>query len=240
MKNIQKFVSIIFLAAFVLALVQCSKDEISGINKLSDSKIEFRDNNPCTPDLGGITTCDSATIEMFVQIPMYPGCHFRVRFLLWECKAGSAVAYHLSDYEIFDHDCPQYNTDLQNAMNNGLINVFNIGVGKQIWNSITQWLLNSTSPSFSVVTIEYYVASCAKECYWKLKTGYWVGKRYSCGENCCTLKMVYNKVSGQWQLTNKVLGFPSDPCYGARPVDCPLGRDQWSTDCAPQCEVLNF
>ncbi|MBK7096774.1 MAG: hypothetical protein IPH57_17545 [Saprospiraceae bacterium] len=227
MKTI-KFISIfILLCGFTFALVQCTKDEATK-SELKGSKIEYRTSNPCAPDLGNNPNCDSVSFDYFVSIPMYPGCQFRVQFLYWECIDGLGnIAYHLSDYQIISHDCPQYNTDLQNAMNNGTINIFNIAFGKQIWNAITVLLLNSTSPSLGAITLEYYVASCAKECYWKSRTGFWLGKRYSCGENCCIAQRNYNKINGVWILTNSKTNFPLDPCYGARPVDCPVGRDEW-------------
>lgn len=239
MKQI-KYISIfILLFGFSFALVQCTKDEATKI-ELKGSKIEYRTSNPCAPDFSNRPSCDSITHTISVQIPMYPGCSFSVKFFFWECYGGSAIAYHLTDYEIIDHNCNQYNIDLINARNNNTINTFNIAFGKQIWNAITQWILSGTPSNVTVATLEYYVASCSKECYWQTRGSYWVGKRFACGENCCGLQKVYNKVNGQWVLTNTTVNSPVDPCYGARPVDCPDSRYQWSTDCSPQCEVLNF
>lgn len=240
MKTI-KFISIfILLCGFTFALVQCTKDETTKI-ELNGSKIEYRTSNPCAPDLGNNPNCDSVSFDYFISIPMYPGCQFRVQFLYWECIDGLGnIAYHITDYQIISHDCAQYSIDLQNAMNNGTINAFNITFGKQIWNSITLFLLSSTSPSYNVLSANYYTASCTKDCYWKSKNGLWVGWRYSCGENCCRARRTYNYINGQWTLTNTRIDFPSDPCYGARPVSCPDGRDAYSTDCSPQCEAINF
>ncbi|MBK7093751.1 MAG: hypothetical protein IPH57_01300 [Saprospiraceae bacterium] len=240
MKTIKYLSIFVLLIGFSFALVRCTKDEATK-SELNASKIEYRIDNPCAPDLSNLPSCDSITHTISVQIPMYPGCSFTVEFFVWECDGGSAIAYHLSDYKIIDHNCNQYNIDLINAKNNNTINYFNMVFGKQIWYAITQWLLSGTASNISVVTVEYSIASCAKECYWQIRgSNAWVGRRYACGENCCKLKRVYNKINGEWVPTNKIVDFPLDPCYGARPVDCPDSRYQWSTDCTAQCEVLDF
>ena len=238
--KIYKFISIILLLLFAVALVQCGKETGHDIN---DHAIEQRSVNPCLPDFTILPDCIEIEFNWYVEIPNYPGCNFEVQILMYECYDGlDAIAYHLADFEILNHNCLNYNIDLQNAISNGVVNHFNIIIQQQIWMVITQLLLNSTPPSYSYVAMSYYIADCSKFCSIEVQDGPFtalVMQKLICGLQCCKLQQGYHKKNGVWKLTNRKVSSPEYPCRGAIIPDCPRGTT-YSTECYPQCEVFNF
>ena len=239
MKNLKLFLVISLLTGTVFSLVHCSSNESSPI--ALEKNIEYRNISSCMEDYGLSPFCDSTTITINVSLPSYPNCSFEIQFFFWECNISNyEVVYHVSDPQIVNQYCSQYNTDLQNAMNNGTIESFNLNIYRQVWQKVNSWLLNNTSPTKTVVEMDHYVASCSKMCYWISRNGGWVGWKYPCGENCCKLFMYYKNINGIWVLDKKEYIPVDDPCSGSRPVNCLAGKGKYETECTPQCEVLDF
>jgi hypothetical protein len=121
MRNIFFILSIYGL----LNIISCyEKQELSP--EQSSSNLELREvGESCKPETLATGSCHYGQFVQNIQLVHYPGCNFIVRLNYDYCFGfGGVVALHLGNFEILDHDCPQFNSDVLAAIANNTIDKF--------------------------------------------------------------------------------------------------------------------
>ena len=151
----------------------------------------------CFPDYGGGSGpgCnDQLHIDVFIidDLPNYPNCTFTVVYKYYRCEFDPlTIDYSISDYQITDHDCPQFSADMENAYYGSIWSSFIHDLDEMIYERIEDHLVGGLSGSFlcgqgAAINMTFYSSSCYKFCLVKRdRTGLYQMYKISCGLQCC-------------------------------------------------------
>ena len=258
----------IFLAVMIIAvsIYSCGKEAEKTFD-LQSEIVELR--NGVNPVLGGDlidllgTSCVPGTINigggcndtLYVDTlvvtnhVMYPGCSFKIIFQRRECKLGSSFEdVTVGDFQILEHNCPQFSTDLDNTYNQSIWSDYIIDFETEMWNKIRDYLISQkvTGEKFKCTqgvyfNINFIRASCYRCVTTKTRSGgLGVSTKLACGSQCCerhtrvcrqldgTLKIVQTDVTNPFNITCSGSSFLTDP-----PIW--LGHIEWQTPCMVTC-----
>ncbi|MEZ4910880.1 MAG: hypothetical protein R2774_08460 [Saprospiraceae bacterium] len=152
-------------------------------------------------------SCEGGRYTALVEIPMYPGCIFYVSADYYICSdlSWGHTNIFLGDFNIFDHDCEQYNTDAANPTE-----TWELNVNTQIWQQFTNYFLNNfIDATESSLSVEYIILQCNKTCYISIPKGdsgqtIIVPRKINCGDSCCKRTNDYRRDgNGDWELVSQ-------------------------------------
>lgn len=133
MKHFKILMAVAILAVITVFIYSCAKDgEKLNKNVSNDVNpiLETRGgNNDLLEALG--TDCFNGELEIpgcnnvaipgeliITDLPSYPGCTFKVIFNYYQCNLISGInQVSVSDYQIVEHDCPAFSSDLVDPAN---------------------------------------------------------------------------------------------------------------------------
>ncbi len=198
----------------------------------------------CIPDIKTNLVCSPGIFPTAIQLPQYPGCTFYISANYVRCSdwALGTEYIHMGDFSIIEHDCPQFNTDMTNAINNGTKETFIAQFNGSVWGVLTNYLLSQTNGIWSNTVLEYMVAACNQICI--------VEKRFSdtqftalvpvnnrCSEDCCRRITNYIKINGQWEVySNSITEGPECEIITA---SCPANTVDY-TNCIKNCSQFIY
>jgi hypothetical protein len=115
----------------LFSIYSCAKDT-EKFSTVSDQSVETRGGGDlldllgtaCVPNSINIGAgCNDSTFVDTVVItnhPMYPGCNFKLIYKRQECGGGSIKDVTIGDFQILEHNCLQFSTDLNNNYNQSI------------------------------------------------------------------------------------------------------------------------
>jgi hypothetical protein len=251
--NLSKYISIILLLLFAVALVQCSKEE----NKEQTlEEIELRDtSSDCLPELG--PNCfQFDTIVRDLQLSQFPGCTFKVQYSIqycfledytWEINIGQ-----FRFLPVLQVGCPEFD-DIVGSLRFDTVGLEDFVLDFYSWirDAIMQYELeNIVQPGGGIrVMFSNYFASCSKICFFYIADDYG-GKgggtylaimpfEIKCGEDCCAIKSEFVWENDIWNLLQREVISPDDPCEVTSSEECPP-ETEFSTDCIMHCISLTI
>lgn len=228
--------------AIVLSIIiySCSKQEQP--TEKNVIKSELRTGNSCLesnlpPNSG---SCAPGVYTGLITLPMYPGCTFHVKVNYYNCTTlgFGGQTFFLGDFEIFDHDCAQYNTDALNPTA-----AWELQFNSQVWGATTSALLNTLIPITQSTTVfEYIIAACKRTCYVESEPNpkgmtSIIPVTTACSSECCTRSTRYTRSSNGWVASNTTLSSPPVGCPQGNDKPCPSGTLS-QTSCGGGCAVL--
>ena len=193
----------------------------------------------------GSGSCILNTFSGAIALPQYPGCSFWIYAEYYVCTSnGSGQAIYFIDFEVLEHDCPQFNQDIINANNSNTLDQFTAHFNASVWKVLTYSLISGSPPNVSQIGFEYYSAACEKTCYVivtkKGFTGY-VPIDYPCSEYCCKVRrnFSFSSTTNQWEQTDVFYNVDNNnPCWSdTPPQNCPPNT-VFTIDCRSNCESL--
>ena len=238
--KIVKYISVILLLLFAVALVQCSKEVAT--TEENDGEIVLRDSlssigTSCLHTITFPVNCTSGVFTWIINLPQYPDCDFEVSVDYYLCPGVGALAIHMGDFRWhLEFGCPEFYADLDTAYINGTEDQFIIEFNQSVWRKVTENLLAYfTSQNYhGVLQVEYIVGACMYLCGADL---------LYCGETCCRKVNIWERDSGKiWTLVREgeieQIGEPCiHPFYpfpGCDPNVLQTGG------CFDNCESLDF
>lgn len=241
MRNFRIFIFLAFAAISSMFIYSCVKQQDHQDSK-SDVITELRAGNSCLesnlpPNTG---SCASGVFTELITLPMYPGCTFHVRVNYYNCTTlgFGGQTFFLGDFEIFDHDCAQYNIDAQNPTA-----AWELQFNSQVWGATTNSLLNTLIPlTTSTIVFEYIVAACTRTCYVESEPNpkgmtAIIPITTACSSDCCTRSTRYTRTLTGWEASNTTLSSPPMGCPQDNNPPCQGGTIS-STPCSGGCAVL--
>ena len=179
---------------------------------------------------------------------MYPGCTFKLIFKRQECKLGSSLEdVTIGDFQILEHNCSQFSTDLFNYYNQSIWSNYIIDFESEMWNKIRDYIISQkvTGNKFPCLggvffNINFIRASCYRYASIIQKNGLGISTKLACGSQCCerhtrvcrnqdgSLNITQNDVTNPWSIDCSDPSFLTDPPLW-------LGRVEWLTNCLVTC-----
>ncbi|MFN8339489.1 MAG: hypothetical protein U0T36_10785 [Saprospiraceae bacterium] len=262
MRHFKIFFSIVVAFGLSLYIYSCSKDNEKH-NVVLNQTVEIRSGGDlldllgtaCVPGSINIGLgCNSTTFTDTMVIsnhPMYPGCSFKLIFKRQECAIGQFLDVTIGDFQILDHNCAQFSTDLNNKRNLSIWSSYITDFESAMWNAIRDQVIAQkvTGNKFrcglgQYLNINFIRASCSRYVSTKLKEGgLGISTKLSCGSQCCkTFTRVCRKSDGTLQITQTDDTDPfdincSDPAFL---MDPPLwlGTIEFITPCTVTCPYM--
>lgn len=254
MKNLKiLFGSVVLLAA--LFIYSCSK-EIEKQSSFENSEVENRSGGDlldllgtaCVPSTIVIpNVCNDTTYTDTVVITshsIYPGCSFTLIFKRQECLWGGLADVTIGDFQIYDHNCPQFSLDIDNNYNQSIWSNYIIDFETEMWNKLRDHTIeqkvtgNLYSCGQSVFfNINFIRASCYRYVSTKRKEGgLGISTKLACGSQCCERHTrVCRRADGTLNITQSDVTNPSnikcnDPSFLTDPPIW-IGKVEWITPC---------
>ena len=179
---------------------------------------------------------------------MYPGCSFKVIFKRQECKIPSFKDVTVGDFQILDHDCPQFSIDLDNNYNQSIWSSYIIDFETEMWNNIRDHIIAQNVVGNDYICMQgvfFYINFIRASCYRYVSTirkhgGLGISTKLACGSQCCerhtrvcrntdgTLNIVQSDVTNPFTISCSDPSFLMDP-----PIW--LGKVEWITPCKVTC-----
>jgi hypothetical protein len=244
MKSFQNIISIIFLAAFALALIQCSKDDLNtNIKNITQIQTRTTVDPDCLPTQG--QNCTQANDTLEVSVGLFSGCTFKIVFRVQRChNTNNDWTYNIGDFQLIDHNCPAFDQTVT-SLNNGELESFLFTFKSQVRDAVISYYLNHEQQiEGKRITFANYYASCMMACFVKIGKG---GKgdptkaiifySLNCGDACCKLEVIHQFLNGNWVLISRRTISPGGICNPAGNV-CLPGSFK-STNCFAQCNDSN-
>lgn len=240
MRNI--FFNIIIL--ILITLASCIDKPYTDLHN-STQPLQLREaGQSCIPDTASFNpgTCYPGQFIQNIQLNSYPGCNFFVRMHYIYCLGHGAVALHLGNFEILDHDCPQFNSDVLTAIANNTIDKFWFDFNVEVWRVMTNHYLNTFSPGeFGILKIEYLLSKCTKICTVEseIRPGgltALIPVEIKCSNECCRRITHYESNNNEWHAIHQTVSTVGKSCD--IPLNtCPLNTVH-GTECEFQCDIL--
>lgn len=262
MKNLKFLYGLMVVILSTVFIYSCAK-ETEKPNLNSNSTTETRVSGDlldllgtsCVPNsilVPGVCNDPVFTDTMLItNHPMYPGCTFKLIFKRQECRNFTFLDITIGDFQILEHNCPQFSTDINNNYNQSIWSSYIINFETAMWNAIRDQVIsqNVTGNKFlcgigQYVNINFIRASCYRYVSTKIKEGgLGISTKLSCGSQCClSFTRVCRKADGTLQITQTDDTDPfaidcSDPAFL---MDPPLwlGKIDFITPCTITCPYM--
>lgn len=257
----QFYVSFLFLF-FLILFDSCSSnsDQAPNSDTIQSQNLELREvdlmdllGTACTPN--NLPWCNGDVIPLEISDhPSYPNCTFTVELELYICDPAFGIQdYHVSDFQILDHDCQEFSDDILDMINSTSQSDFILDFEEGMWNSIETQLIHLafSESTFNCgqgafFSINYFRSSC------RTLGGYAQGSLFSenstpqkelytyakvaCGHRCCErITRVCQEPDGSFNIvTQNHTNFTA--CTGASFVqDMPEFFYVFGEDCGSAC-----
>jgi len=162
--------ALIFLTVTSILLWSCEKNVTQDSNTISTTSVEQRSDFSCLEnDPPSTGTCFDGTLTTLVTIPAYPDCFFNASVPYVHCAdaISGLSTFTIGDPVINQHDCFEYNDDIEAAAQAGTLEDLTSSVLSQVLEALTVELV-MTSSAFennqTAFTIEYIVGACLQTC----------------------------------------------------------------------------
>lgn len=259
MKKINILFGLLVVALATVFIYSCAKDTDKS-NIETNAVVETRGGSDLLDLLG--TACVPSSINIgsgcndttFVDTaiitnhPMYLGCAFKVIYKRQQCKSGQLKDVTIGDFQILEHNCPQFSTDINNNYNQNIWSSYIIDFETGMWNEIRDIIIvqNVTGDNFLctkgvLFQINFIRASCYRYASVIGKGGLGICTKLSCGSQCCERHTrVCRKADGTLQITQSDVTNPftidcSDPAFLTDPPIWIKGKITWITNCTVSC-----
>ncbi len=254
------FGSLVVILATIF-IYSCAKDSVKTKLASPSPTVETRGGGDLLDLLG--TACvpssivipgacnDTTFVDTLVVTnhPMYPGCSFKLIFKRQECKLGSSFEdVTIGDFQIFEHNCPQFSTDINSKYNQSIWSSYIINFETGMWNKIRDYLISQRVTGTKYLcgqgkwfNINFIRASCYRYASIIQKNGLGISTKLSCGSQCCQRHTtVCRKSDGSLQITQNDVTNPftidcSDPAFLTDPPIWIKGKITWITPCSVTC-----
>jgi hypothetical protein len=207
MKKLLLF-TIIVIVSYLIACFKLPVEEQNQNSKVASqrsSQLDLLDllGTSCTPDNifdpSGSGCNDKLNVETLTlnNLPQYPGCTFKVTFKWLICDGGSLVDLTVGDFQILEHNCPQFSEDIKDKWNQTVFSEFIQDFETSVWNSIeTHFIAKYMTPGKfncgqgAFLNINYIRASCAKYActlptFETFEQPLGICTKIACGSECC-------------------------------------------------------
>jgi hypothetical protein len=186
-------------------------------------------------------TCDYFPATRDILISTYPNCTFQVEFSISFCNlTTSGFTIFIDDFEILDHNCPEYDQDLLDAELNNSLEVFVIEFNKEMYTAIERNVIeNGDFTGFAcgeleILNVNFILNGCVKYCLVPIeaphqgggngftlsdetqnrqrKDGKYVLRQVKCGSSCCKRSTIacFDEVNMEWDYSEPVFSALDD------------------------------
>lgn len=260
MAKYKYLLGLLLTISLITIYISCDKN-MEKSTKLQDESVQFRSEGDlldllgtaCVPDHinVGYGCNDTLWIDTLIinNHPQYPGCSFKIIFNRRNCSYDVFTDVTIGDFQIIDHDCPQFSQDINSYYNQSIWSSYIIDFETNMWNSIRDHIISEyvTGNNFLCGqgyfwNIYFIRASCVQ--YASIATGKGLSAmvKLACGSQCCERHTrVCRNADGtlnitQYDVTNPFTIDCSDPAFLTDP---PLWFKktavQWITPCEVTC-----